>query len=492
MKMKKRIVISVLIILFLLGPYQIVSHAVGNSAEDQYVTGMEYFDRQDYDHAFSYFQISGEIRGYAPAQNMLGVCYRDGLGTQQDSAESERYFRLAAEQGNSEAAENLSKLDEGKEEAYQSAVDLYFAGKYEEAGEIFKSLGEYEHSESFLANCDKAMEQEKERQKESIPVITSITLDANNYPTIKWNAVQNAEKYKVISSEDNKTFSNPVYSNFPQLTRFIKFEEGNTYYFKVCSVFSDGKESEYSEPKSITVPKALDKPKIISITLDDNNHPIIEWTDVKGAEWYELYYSKNGSSYSKLTYDTKDTSYAVKFVEKGKTYYYKVQAKAADGSISDFSTARRIAIPSDPMPTPAAVNSYYIIGNSENTFGGLNSGLYKKMCINLDLDNHPIPTPDEAGRTYGGGDYERIKTLKNDRETIEQIGYVYSSTGSEKYIIRTWIGKHETGAEIRMDVYYTTDGKYVGNIQYDLTTGRSTSSSRINYSISGQKPHNLS
>ena len=81
------------ILLLLFDLFALTANAAGNSAEDQYVTGMEYFDRQDYDHAFSYFQISGEIRGYAPAQNMLGVCYRDGLGTQQDSAESERYFR---------------------------------------------------------------------------------------------------------------------------------------------------------------------------------------------------------------------------------------------------------------------------------------------------------------------------------------------------------------------------------------------------------------
>lgn len=439
--MKKRMVISVLIILFLLAPAQIESLAAGgNSPEDQYVTGMEYFNREDYDHAFSYFQISGEIRGYAPAQNMLGVCYRDGLGTQQDSAESERYFRLAAEQGNLEATENLSKLNEGKEEAYQSAVDLYFAGKYKEAGEIFKTLGEYEHSESFLTNCDKAMEQEKERQKESIPVITSITLYANNYPKIAWEAVQNAQKYKVVSSVDNKTFVNPVYSDFTQLTRFIKYEEGKTYYFKVCAVFSDGTEGEFSESRSFTIPQKLDKPKISVVTLNDKNQPRVIWNDVSGAYLYELFRSTDNKTFSKVGVTDK-TEYTVTTCQNGKSYYFKVRSKAADGTVSDFSTRRRITIPSKPTPTPAEVDSYYIIGNSENTFGGLNSGLYKKMCINLDLDNHPIPTPDKAGRTYGGGDYERIKTLKNDRETIEQIGYVYSSTGLEKYIIRTWIGK---------------------------------------------------
>ena len=66
--------------------------------------------KQDYDSAFSYFQISGEVKGYAPAQNMLGLCYRDGLGTEQDLAKAEKYFKLAADQGNVEATANLESL----------------------------------------------------------------------------------------------------------------------------------------------------------------------------------------------------------------------------------------------------------------------------------------------------------------------------------------------------------------------------------------------
>ena len=132
-------------------------------------------------------------------------------------------------------------------------------------------------------------------------------------------------------------------------------------------------------------------------------------------------------------------------------------------------------------------DDYYIIGAEEDTFGGL----YKRMCIDLDLKKHPVPEPDELGDEYATDDYEVIKVLKDDDETYEYIGYVYSSKDEPLYIIRRWIGYHRDGVIIAMDVYYSTDGKYIGNIQRDLTNGLSNSSSRMPYYIPSQGTHKL-
>lgn len=107
--MKRIIAIFITIVLFL-STVCIESFAVGNSAETLYEEGMEFFEKEDYDRAFARFQIAGEVRGYAPAQNMLGVCYRDGLGIEADIAEAEKYFKLSADQGYVIAQENLTSL----------------------------------------------------------------------------------------------------------------------------------------------------------------------------------------------------------------------------------------------------------------------------------------------------------------------------------------------------------------------------------------------
>ena len=130
---------------------------------------------------------------------------------------------------------------------------------------------------------------------------------------------------------------------------------------------------------------------------------------------------------------------------------------------------------------------YYIIGAEEKTF----AGLYKKMCINLDIKNYPIPEPDMQGSSYGTGDYERVKVLKDDPETLEYMGFVYNSHDEPLYIVRYWIGFHEEGELIGMTVYYTLKGEYVGNIQSDYTNGLSNSSSRMPYYIPSQGTHRL-
>ena len=141
-----------------------------------------------------------------------------------------------------------------------------------------------------------------------------------------------------------------------------------------------------------------------------------------------------------------------------------------------------------PAPTPKPTssprtqsNSFYIIGTSENTF----AGLYKRMCVNLDLKKNPFPTPDED---LGSVDSETLyaKVLKDDSETYEYVGYLRAKNGSTKYLMWAWTGYHKDGDVIEMDVFYTPDGKYLGNIQRDRTAGTSTSSHRSPYYVPGE------
>ena len=134
------------------------AYAVDSAAEGQFNTAMEYFNEGDYEHAFSYFLLSGEIKGYAPSQNMLGICYRDGLGAEKDIFKAKEYFAKAAEQGNADAKVNLVSISAEKESSAQNA---------------------------------------------SKPEITSLKLDSKNRPEISWEKVDGATSYKVFRKVQN-------------------------------------------------------------------------------------------------------------------------------------------------------------------------------------------------------------------------------------------------------------------------------------------------
>ncbi|MBO7727480.1 MAG: zinc ribbon domain-containing protein [Oscillospiraceae bacterium] len=144
----------------------------------------------------------------------------------------------------------------------------------------------------------------------------------------------------------------------------------------------------------------------------------------------------------------------------------------------------------EPMPEKESVPAFnakdtedspYVIGSTENTF----AGLHQRMCVNLDLKANPIPKPDEDMGAIGS-ETLHAKVLKDDSETYEYIGYCRGWDGKDRYICWSWTGIHEDGSTIAMLVFYTPEGKYLGNIQRDLSAGTSTSSSRCPYYVPGE------
>ncbi len=56
------------------------------------------------------YSVEAAADGIPDAQLYAGLAYMDGVSVQQDYSEAARYFRLAANQGNSEARTNLAYL----------------------------------------------------------------------------------------------------------------------------------------------------------------------------------------------------------------------------------------------------------------------------------------------------------------------------------------------------------------------------------------------
>ena len=176
------------------------------------------------------------------------------------------------------------------------------------------------------------------KQTLSAPTVTGGN-DAQGRPTLKWNAVSGAAKYEVYRARSlngdyikYSTVTGTSYTN----TSYI--ENGNTYYYKVRALKSDGTAGAWSSVVAVTYKQTLPAPTVTGGN-DAQGRPTLKWNAVTGAAKYEVYRARslNGDyiKYSTVT----GTSYTnTSYIENGNTYYYKVRALKSDGTAGAWSS----------------------------------------------------------------------------------------------------------------------------------------------------------
>ena len=195
------------------------------------------------------------------------------------------------------------------------------------------------------------------KQTLSAPAVTGGN-DAQGRPTLTWNAVSGAAKYEVYRARSKdgdyikySTVTGTSYTN----TSYI--ENGNTYYYKVRALKSDGTAGAWSSIVSVTYKQTLSAPAVTGGN-DAQGRPTLTWKAVTGAAKYEVYRarSKDGDyiKYSTVT----GTSYTnTSYIENGNTYYYKVRALKSDGTAGAWSSVVSVTYKQTlPAPTVTGGN----------------------------------------------------------------------------------------------------------------------------------------
>ena len=171
----------------------------------------------------------------------------------------------------------------------------------------------------------------------SAPAVTGGN-DAQGRPTLKWNAVTGAAKYEVYRARSKdgdyikySTVTGTSYTN----TSYI--ENGNTYYYKVRALKSDGTAGAWSSIVAVTYKQTLSAPAVTGGN-DSQGRPTLTWKAVSGAAKYEVYRarSKDGT-YTKYSTTTGTAYTNSSYLTSGTTYYYKVRALDANGNAGPYS-----------------------------------------------------------------------------------------------------------------------------------------------------------
>ena len=160
------------------------------------------------------------------------------------------------------------------------------------------------------------------------------TIASTGKVQLTWNAVSGAEKYQVYYASKADFSGAKVFTTTKTSMKHTGAVTGTTYYYKVCAVDANGTVSAFSPAVSRTCAPAA--PKATGSNVTSTGKIRLTWMAVNGATKYEVYRStsKNGP-YTRMFTTTK-TSMKHTGAAAGTTYYYKVRALAANGTVSAF------------------------------------------------------------------------------------------------------------------------------------------------------------
>ena len=267
--------------------------------------------------------------------------------------------------------------------------------------------------------------------------------DAQGRPTLKWNAVSGAAKYEVYRARSRSgeyikysTVTGTSYTN----TSYI--EDGNTYYYKVRALKSDGTAGAWSSVVSVTYKQTLSAPAVTGGN-DAQGRPTLKWNAVTGAAKYEVYRarSKDGDyiKYSTVT----GTSYTnISYIENGNTYYYKVRALDANGTAGAWSSIVSVTY-KQTLSAPTVTGGNDAQGRPTLKWNAVSGAakyeVYRARSLNGDYIKYSTVTGTsytntsyiENGNTY----YYKVRALKSDGtagawSSIVSVTYRAASTGT--------------------------------------------------------------
>ena len=160
-------------------------------------------------------------------------------------------------------------------------------------------------------------------------------------PSLSWKSVEGAKGYDVYRAQQGGDFAKIASVTTPGYTD-TGAEKGVTYVYKIralCAKTSAGN-SAYSYERTVrSGDLPIEAPTAKISSKSSTGKPYLTWSEVAGAEKYEVWRAVGKSgTYSRL-FTTDGTRMTNGSAEVGVTYYYKVRA-IVDGREGPFSAAK--------------------------------------------------------------------------------------------------------------------------------------------------------
>jgi len=179
------------------------------------------------------------------------------------------------------------------------------------------------------------------------------------YLSVKWNPVKYADKYEIFvveSSTGNRVFNAETTQTSVVITGL---EPGEMYMIEVRAVNSTfGYASDYATLQEMT--NYLESPEIAFVEYPERGKVYIAWTNVKGADAYEVQISTD-KSFTNIVHDNFTNIAEINVSLPSGTYYVRVRAYVSTENVySAWSNPVEINVPRASIVEIIRENIFYI------------------------------------------------------------------------------------------------------------------------------------
>lgn len=196
----------------------------------------------------------------------------------------------------------------------------------------------------FLGSCSK----EEQVGTLDAPVALLATDVWETAFTANWENVPLAERYTIQVATDKNFDSLAQTVNTWGSIEIGNLEQNTLYYYRVQATSSNLNRSAFSNSIEVfTLPQAPVVESPISITTDGFT---CIWNSVSGIDTYLVYVSEGIRSYGPVFilpqyngFEVSTPGIQVAGLESGKTYFFLVRSKSANGAVSEYSSYKEIA-----------------------------------------------------------------------------------------------------------------------------------------------------
>ena len=172
----------------------------------------------------------------------------------------------------------------------------------------------------------------------TVPQLTLTNVASTGKPRLTWDPVPGAVSYEIYRATSETGTYRRLYSTTGTSLTNTSATVGQTYYYKVRSVFGNGTKSDFSRIHACTCD--LPQPTMTLGNDASTGKPRVSWEKIDGAVRYEVYRSLDNEQWRHIYTTTADS-----FVHKDATtcmlYYYKIRAVASNSEASSaFSSVK--------------------------------------------------------------------------------------------------------------------------------------------------------